>query len=105
MPRASTIGVVVVACGFSGLPRLPSGTSCFEEGRTGSTMSESQAADAAPADGSRSPLSRVANAMVALHKEQFGRGPTRARATYAGDNTLVCTLEDALLPAERTMVD
>jgi hypothetical protein len=30
--------------------------------------------------------------------------PTRARANFAGNDTLVCTLEDALLPAERMMV-
>jgi uncharacterized protein YbcI len=54
-------------------------------------------------DGSR--LQAVSNAMVKLHKEQFGRGPTNARSYLAGPDTLVCTLEDALLPAERTMVE
>jgi uncharacterized protein YbcI len=49
-------------------------------------------------------LSALSNAMVTLHKEQFGRGPTRARANFAGDDTLVCVLEDAMLPAERVMV-
>jgi uncharacterized protein YbcI len=49
-------------------------------------------------------LAAVSNALVTLHKEQFGRGPTRARANFAGDDTLVCVLEDALLPAERVMV-
>jgi uncharacterized protein YbcI len=49
-------------------------------------------------------LSAVSNALVTLHKEQFGRGPTRARANFAGEDTLVCVLEDALLPAERVMV-
>jgi uncharacterized protein YbcI len=49
-------------------------------------------------------LSAVSNALVTLHKEQFGRGPVRARANFAGDDTLVCVLEDALLPAERVMV-
>jgi uncharacterized protein YbcI len=49
-------------------------------------------------------LQAVSNAMVKLHKEQFGRGPTNARSYFAGPDTLVCTLEDALLPAERTMV-
>jgi len=43
--------------------------------------------------------------MVSLHKEQFGRGPTRARSHFAGDDTLVCVLEDALLPAEQAMVE
>jgi uncharacterized protein YbcI len=50
-------------------------------------------------------LVRVSNGLVSLHKEQFGRGPTRARANFAGNDTLVCTLEDALLPAERMMVE
>jgi uncharacterized protein YbcI len=56
-----------------------------------------------PSEGSR--LQAVSNAMVKLHKEQFGRGPTNARSYFAGPDTLVCTLEDALLPAERTMVN
>jgi uncharacterized protein YbcI len=50
-------------------------------------------------------LQAVSNAMVRLHKEQFGRGPTNARSFFAGPDTLVCTLEDTLLPAERTMVE
>jgi uncharacterized protein YbcI len=49
-------------------------------------------------------LAAVSSAMVSLHKEQFGRGPVRARTDFAGDDVLVCVLEDALLPAERTMV-
>jgi uncharacterized protein YbcI len=49
-------------------------------------------------------LTTISNALVTLHKEQFGRGPTRARTNFAGDDTLVCVLEDALLPAERVMV-
>jgi uncharacterized protein YbcI len=49
-------------------------------------------------------LAAVSSAMVALHKEQFGRGPRRARTNFAGGDTLVVVLEDALLPAELTMV-
>jgi uncharacterized protein YbcI len=52
-----------------------------------------------------SPLTAVSNAMVRLHKEQFGRGPTGARAGFAGPDTLVCVLHDVLLPAERKMVE
>jgi hypothetical protein len=33
-----------------------------------------------------------------------GRGPTHSRADYAGRDVLVCTLEDALLHAERAMI-
>jgi uncharacterized protein YbcI len=50
-------------------------------------------------------LQNVSNAMVALHKEQFGRGPTRAQTHFAGADAILCVLDDALLPAERTMVD
>ncbi len=46
----------------------------------------------------------VSNAMVRLYKEQFGRGPTKARTDFAGPDTLLCTLEDSLTPAERNMV-
>jgi uncharacterized protein YbcI len=62
-------------------------------------MSETQQRSPATA------LQAVSNAMVKLHKEQFGRGPTNARSYFAGPDTLVCTLEDSLLPAERTMVE
>jgi uncharacterized protein YbcI len=47
----------------------------------------------------------VSNALVSLHKEQFGRGPTSARSHFAGPDMLVCVFEDALLPAERAMVE
>ena len=50
-------------------------------------------------------LAAVSSAMVALHKEQFGRGPTRAQSHFAGADAILCVLDDALLPAERTMVD
>jgi uncharacterized protein YbcI len=49
-------------------------------------------------------LQAVSNAMVKLHKEQFGRGPTNIRAHLAGADTLVCVLEDVLLPAELKLV-
>ena len=57
------------------------------------------------APGASSALSAVSNAMVKLHKEQFGRGPTRARTNYAGPDAMVSVLEDVLLPAERKMVE
>jgi len=52
-----------------------------------------------------SALQAVSNAMVRLHKDQFGRGPTRARAEFSGPDALVCVLEDVLLPAELKMVE
>ena len=50
-------------------------------------------------------LQDVSNALVALHKEQFGRGPTRVQSHFAGADALVCVMDDVLLPAERKMVD
>ena len=49
-------------------------------------------------------LAAVSNALVSLQKEQFGRGPTLCAHPLRWQRVLVCTLEDALLPAERTMV-
>jgi uncharacterized protein YbcI len=46
----------------------------------------------------------VSNAMVRLYKDQFGRGPTKARTNFAGADTLICTLQDSLTPAERNLV-
>jgi uncharacterized protein YbcI len=50
-------------------------------------------------------LAELSNAMVRLYKEQFGRGPTRARVDYAGPDTLIATLEETLTPAERKLVE
>ena len=49
-------------------------------------------------------MAAVSTALVGLHKEQFGRGPTSARSYLAGADVLVCVLEDVLLPAERKML-
>ena len=52
----------------------------------------------------RSPMLEISNAMVALYKETFGRGPTKARAQFAGPDTLVVILEASLTVAERNLV-
>ena len=57
------------------------------------------------ADGHRAVLQDVSNAMVKLYKEQFGRGPTRARSEWAGPDALLCTLEESLTPAERSLAE
>jgi uncharacterized protein YbcI len=49
-------------------------------------------------------LQDVSNALVALHKEQFGRGPTKVQSHLAGADALLCVMDDALLPAEHAMV-
>jgi uncharacterized protein YbcI len=48
-------------------------------------------------------LSALSNEMVRLFKEQFGRGPTSARTTWAGD-VITVVLENTLTPAERNLV-
>jgi uncharacterized protein YbcI len=50
-------------------------------------------------------LVEVSKALVGLHKEQFGRGPTRAHTHFAGPDILVTVFEDALLPAEKALVE
>ena len=52
----------------------------------------------------RSPMLEISNAMVRLYKEAFGRGPTKARAQFAGPDTLVVILESSLTVAERNLV-
>jgi uncharacterized protein YbcI len=46
----------------------------------------------------------VTNAMVRIYKELFGRGPTKARTSYAGPDTLIATLENSLTAAERNLI-
>jgi uncharacterized protein YbcI len=48
-------------------------------------------------------LLEVSNAMVRLFKEQFGRGPTKARASWAGPDVLTIVLEDTFTAAERNL--
>jgi uncharacterized protein YbcI len=50
-----------------------------------------------------SKLAEVSRTMVKLYKEQFGRGPVKARSNWAGGDILVCTLEESLTPAEKSL--
>lgn len=47
----------------------------------------------------------ISREMVRLYKEQFGRGPTKARTDFAGPDVLVCTLEHSFTPAEKKMAE
>jgi uncharacterized protein YbcI len=58
-----------------------------------------------PTDRGPSDTMAISNAMVRLHKDQFGRGPTRARTYFVGPDALVCILEDVLLPAEQKLAE
>ena len=98
-PGLSSLGLGV-ACGYSFFLRLLV-TWVQRESKGWSAMTDAQMDERRQG----SALLAVSNAMVKLHKEQFGRGPTHARSDFAGPDSLVCTLEDAMLPAERAMVE
>jgi uncharacterized protein YbcI len=51
------------------------------------------------------PLVDIANAIVHVYKETFGRGPTKARARLAGPDILVVLLEDIMTVAERNLLE
>jgi uncharacterized protein YbcI len=53
-------------------------------------------------DGNR-PLSMLSNELVRIYKEQFGRGPTKARSHFVGSNIVICVLENTLTPAEKNL--
>ena len=48
-------------------------------------------------------LAGISNAMVRIHKENFGKGPTKARTVYTED-VVLCRLEEVFTKAEQTMV-
>lgn len=61
--------------------------------------------DDAANDPNFSVKAEISREMVRLYKEQFGRGPTRARSEFASQDLLVCTLENSFTPAERRLAD
>jgi uncharacterized protein YbcI len=56
-------------------------------------------------DPRQSILSEISREMVRLYKEQFGRGPTRARTSFAGPDVVITTLENTFTPAEQRLAD
>lgn len=54
-------------------------------------------------DAAQSARAEISREMVRLYKEQFGRGPTKARSDFAGPDLVIVTLEDTLTPAEKRM--
>jgi uncharacterized protein YbcI len=67
-------------------------------------MSTEERQEPTPEERHISVLMEVSNTMVRLHKEQFGRGPTSARSNWAGQDAMMCVLENTLTPAERNLV-
>lgn len=65
-----------------------------------------ESASSGPAEArasSSSPLLEISNATVRLYKAAFGRGPTHARARFAGTDTLVVLLQDTMTVSERRL--
>ena len=58
---------------------------------------------AANNEAEHSMLAQISRTMVRLYKDQFGRGPTRARSDWCGRDLLVCTLEESLTPTEKNL--
>jgi uncharacterized protein YbcI len=50
-------------------------------------------------------LPEVSNETAGLYKSLFGRDPTWTRSNWAGPDTLICTLENSMTPAEKSMAD
>jgi uncharacterized protein YbcI len=65
-------------------------------------VAESNGPESEYQDSARAEISRE---MVRLYKEQFGRGPTKAKTEFAGPHTVICTLEDSFTPAERRLAE
>jgi uncharacterized protein YbcI len=49
-------------------------------------------------------LTNISNALVRLHKEYYGKGPTRSK-TFIIDDTVLCVLRGVFTPVERTLID
>src|SRR5581483_11374981 len=65
------------------------------------TTSASADGDGRPRGGSL--LADISNAMVRIHKEHWGKGPTKARTIYAEDIVLT-RLDEIFTQAEATLV-
>lgn len=45
----------------------------------------------------------ISNEIVRIYKEQFGRGPTRTKTYWCGEDMITVVLEDTFTPVERTL--
>jgi uncharacterized protein YbcI len=48
-------------------------------------------------------LASISDEMVRLYKDQFGRGPTRVRTHWCGDDIITSVLEETFTPAEHNL--
>jgi uncharacterized protein YbcI len=49
-------------------------------------------------------LAEVTNAIVSLHRQHYGKGPTRSKS-FLLDDVLFCVMRDVLTTVERTLVE
>jgi uncharacterized protein YbcI len=68
-------------------------------------MADPDSGSAVLEDAPTSKRAEISREMVRLYKEQFGRGPTRARTDFAGPDIVICTLENSLTPAELRLAE
>lgn len=50
-------------------------------------------------------LAEVTKAMVRLHSDYYGRGATKARTEWVGEDMLICVLRDCFTRVERTLIE
>jgi uncharacterized protein YbcI len=50
-------------------------------------------------------LAEISNTMVQLQKQFFGKGPTKARTSWAGDDALICIMGGGFTPVEQTLYE
>ena len=62
------------------------------------------------ADGHRAPahsnqaLAAISSALVSLHREYYGKGPTKAK-TFLVDDTILCLLQGGFTVIEKTLIE
>ena len=56
-----------------------------------------------PKSGGANVVVEISNAMVALHREYFGMGPSAAKS-FVSEEMAVCVLSDIYTPVERTLI-
>ena len=102
-PSSRAFAVAVAA------PGTTSPSSCATQalGRRKQVPMDGQQVAESPETGEyrESVLAEISREIVRLYKEQFGRGPTRARTAFAGPDLVVCTLEETFTPAERRLAE
>ena len=57
----------------------------------------------APAQGKQA-LASISEALVTLHREFYGKGPTKAK-TFLVNDTVLCLLKGGFTVVEKTLID